>query len=73
VWCRTNPGKTDKGKQDFKKYGCCIFAGKCKQVTTDRANLEEAPGGKHVTSPRGRPGSNGGNGGQGPAEMPGAG
>ena len=52
VWCRANPGKMDKGRQAFKQCGRCIFTGKCKQVTTDNANREEASGGKHVTRAR---------------------
>jgi hypothetical protein len=53
VSCRANPGKMDKGRQALKKCGRCIFTGKCKQVTTDSANREEASGGKHVTMGRG--------------------
>ena len=53
VWCRANPGKMDKGRQAFKQCGRCIFTGKCKQVTTDNANREEASGGLHVTRARG--------------------
>jgi hypothetical protein len=40
VWA--NPGKTDKGKQEFRKYSRCIFTGKCKQVKNDSTNREEA-------------------------------
>jgi hypothetical protein len=53
VWCRANPGKMDKGRQAFKQCGRRIFTGKCKQVTTDSDNQEEASGGKHVTRARG--------------------
>jgi hypothetical protein len=52
VWCRANPGKKDKGEQEFRKYGRCIFTGKCKQGGNDSTNREEAPGGKHVTTAR---------------------
>jgi hypothetical protein len=53
IWCRTNPGKTDKTKQTFQKCGRCIFTGKCKQVTKDSTKWEEASGGKYVTRARG--------------------
>jgi hypothetical protein len=53
VWCRANPGKKDKREQEFRKYGRCVFTGKCKQGKNDSTNREEAPGGKHVTRARG--------------------
>jgi hypothetical protein len=55
VWCKAsaNLGKMDNGRQAFKKCGRRIFTGKCKQVTTDSVNREEASGGKHVTRARG--------------------
>jgi hypothetical protein len=34
VWCRANPGKTDKGKQDLKN-----MAAACSQVSASRSRL----------------------------------
>jgi hypothetical protein len=52
VWCRANLGKKDKGEQEFRNYGRCIFTGKCKQGKNDSTNREEAQGGKHLTRAR---------------------
>jgi hypothetical protein len=59
IWCKANP--KDKGEQAFREHNRCIFKSqlKCKEPKGDCENH--------------RPVRIGGSGGQGPAEMPGAG
>ncbi len=62
LWCKANPSKKDKREQAFREHSRSIFTGKCKELTKGSKSRGE-------TSPA----ILGGNGGQGPGEMPGAG